>query len=496
MQHASHTTVHVAIPAMNEAESLPATLECLKEQVAPGIEIRLWICVNQPDHWWRDAEKLPVCLNNRKTLEYLSDKGMHDRNLRSPSHTNMHQTNLHLIDRSSPGLGWTGKDHGVGMARKTLMDAIDLWCSQSAVRVASAAAASASDEEISGKTQSAASPVKVRTTKSAMPEDIILSLDADTVFGPHYLASVAYLLQKHPAIMGLSNPYYHILTGDEALDRAMLRYEIYMRHYAINMWRIGSPYSFTALGSAIALPLRAYRKIGGMTAKKSGEDFYLLQKLCKTGRIIQYNTETVYPATRYSDRVFFGTGPALIKGRQGDWASYPVYDQRLFDQVEATYRMFPELYDGDLETPMSEFLRKQFCSGDVFRPLRKNAATREQFIRACHHRIDGLRILQFLKTSQAAVPHSDEKNLEAFIHRFCREEFEAFVLSSDGRVQDSGSGEGMERGSRYDTLEGMDFRYSSVGFLDKIRNLLFEIESAHRKRDMEVAGHDNKAVPR
>jgi hypothetical protein len=136
-----------------------------------------------------------------------------------------------------------------------------------------------------------------------------------------------------------------------------------------------------------------------MTAKKSGEDFYLLQKLVKAGRIIHHNTEMVYPATRYSDRVFFGTGPALIKGSGGNWESYPVYDHRLFDQVEATYRLFGELFDGDVDTPMDGFLRNQFCSGDVFGPLRRNAATREQFIKACHQRIDGLRILQFLKAS-------------------------------------------------------------------------------------------------
>lgn len=411
--------IHVAIPAMNEAAYLPATLKCLQEQEAPGVEVHLWICVNQPDHWWEDPEKHHICLNNRETLKYLSDFQL---------------PNLHLIDRSSPGLGWTGKDHGVGMARKTLMDAID---------------------------------------SSANPLDIILSLDADTEFGPNYLASVASLFQKHPTIMGLSNPYYHKLTGEEALDRAMLRYEIYMRHYAINMWRIGSPYSFTALGSAIALPLKAYRKIGGMTAKKSGEDFYLLQKLVKAGRIIHHNTEMVYPATRYSDRVFFGTGPALIKGSSGNWESYPVYDHLVFDQVEATYRLFGQLFEKDVETPMDGFLRKQFCSGDVFGPLRRNAATREQFIRACHQRIDGLRILQFLKSAQTAIPYSDEKNLQSFFQRFYPEEF-VLLSSSDGPAESA----------PFDTLENLDFRRSSIGFLDNIRNLLLDKESIYRKQDL------------
>ncbi len=87
--------------------------------------------------------------------------------------------------------------------------------------------------------------------------------------------------KHHPDAVALSVPYYHNLTGDEEKDRAILRYEIYMRYYAINLWRIGSPYNFTAVGSAMALPVWAYRAIGGITPHKSGEDFYFIQKLRK-----------------------------------------------------------------------------------------------------------------------------------------------------------------------------------------------------------------------
>jgi len=337
----------------------------------------------------------------------------------------------------------------VGMARRTLMDAIDLWCFQ---RGAGAAPG--------GKASAGGASAKTRDHKSAQPQDIILSLDADTRFGPGYLASVVRQLQAHPTAMGLSNPYYHRLTGDEDLDRALLRYEIYMRHYALNLWRIESPYSFTALGSAIALPLRAYRKIGGMTAKKSGEDFYLLQKLRKAGPLLHHNTERVYPATRYSDRVFFGTGPALIRGKRGDWDSYPVYDHRLFDRVGETCRAFPALYDRDADTPMTPFLQKQLGTRDVFGPLRRNAATRDQFVRACHHRVDGLRVLQFLKASQAAQGHADEKYLLAFLREHHPGIHQACFSS-----------------------EGLDFGRSPIALMDKIRNLLMETEDKYREAD-------------
>ncbi len=97
----------------------------------------------------------------------------------------------------------------------------------------------------------------------------------------------------------------------------------------------GARISFTAIGSAMALPVKSYRAIGGMTPHKSGEDFYFLQKLRKFGKVLTWNKEKVYPEARYSDRVFFGTGPAMIKGRDGDWSSYPIYPFELFDEIKA-----------------------------------------------------------------------------------------------------------------------------------------------------------------
>jgi hypothetical protein len=409
--------IHVAIPSMNEASFLPRTMECLTLQ--NDVHFRVWVCVNQPDAWYDDAGKQNVCENNQQSLAFLKS---------------LKADNLNIIDHSSRGLGWGKKSFGVGQARKVLMDTIN--------RVASV-------------------------------NDIIVSLDADTVFGTAYLDSVRETLIRYPHAMALSNPYYHKLSGDEKLDRAMLRYEIYMRHYAINMWRIESPYSFTALGSAIALPVRAYRKIGGITAKKSGEDFYFLQKLRKAGWICNHNKEKVYPGTRYSDRVFFGTGPALIKGSHGNWESYPVYDYRLFDQVKTTYDAFPRLFHAEVETPMSDFLRHQFREKDPFLPLRKNTNTAEQFVNACHQKVDGLRVLQFLKSKNSKTNRSDEQNLLNFFANFYPN-----VLN-----QDSCQGVSFLQ-EEVDVFRKLNFANCPVVMLDKIRNALCDIEATYQKNDL------------
>lgn len=402
---------------MNEFFHLPGTMECLAIQ--QNADFQVLVCVNQPDEWWDDPVKQDVCENNRQSISFL--RGLNIKN-------------LHVIDHSSPGLGWGKKAFGVGQARKVLMDTINRYASHN---------------------------------------DIIVSLDADTVFGAGYLQSIRETFFRYPNAVALSNPYYHKLSGDDQLDRAMLRYEIYMRHYAINMWRIQSPYCFTALGSAISLPVWAYRKIGGITAKKSGEDFYFLQKLRKAGWICNYNAEKVYPGTRYSDRVFFGTGPALIKGSRGDWESYPVYDHRLFDKVKATYDSCHALFDGQKETPMSDFLRNQFRDEDPFAALRKNAVSAKQFVNACHQKVDGLRVLQYLKSETSKTKRSDENSLLSFFSRFYPDIYDEKTGYSTKFSREEA-----------EELRKLNFSTSPVGLLDKIRNFLLEIEEVHQKNDL------------
>lgn len=354
--------IFIALPLMNEVESLPALMECLKNQTFKNFT--LVVCVNQPDDWWETENKIEICLNNKETLGFLNS---------------ISEFPIFILDKSSKGLGWSGKQHGIGWARKTLMDYINTI---------------------------------------GHSNDIVISMDGDTIFGNDYFKSIFNNLTQNQNAMALAVPYYHRLIGNQILDRALLRYEIYMRYYVINLWRIGSPYSFTALGSAIAFPLATYRKIGGLSPKLSGEDFYFLQKIRKSGELIFWNKEKVYPATRLSDRVYFGTGPALQKGIEGNWNSYPVYNYKLFDSIKETYDLLPNLFESDITTPMDDFIKNTFSESNIWEPLRKNFKTKDQFIRACHQKLDGLRLLQFLKSNQINEKSIDEQNLMQFVSKF------------------------------------------------------------------------------
>lgn len=394
--------LHIAIPLMDELDNLPQLLEDIQAQ--DGEDFRVYFCVNQPDAWWKSNEKRDVCERNLQSMDFIKDHA---------------DFPVKIIDRCSKGKGWQGKDLGVGWARKVAMDAVR-------------------DE--------------------AGNQGILITLDGDTRFGPGYFSSVKENFKNHPSAVGLSVPYYHKLSGSEPEDRAILRYEIYMRNYAINLWRIENPYHFTALGSAMALPLSSYRAIGGMTPKKSGEDFYFLQKLVKYGKLLTWNEEKVYPAARFSDRVFFGTGPAMIKGNRGDWESYPVYHHRLFEEVKETYDAFPTLFHEDMNTPLGEYLTGT-TGKNIWEPLRKNAPNEKTFIKSCTEKIDGLRILQFLKHSQGEQGYSDEECLLANLKHLQADLFDDFDFLRDGFT--------------FDEL--------SVGQLDKLRNALVAIEEQYQK---------------
>jgi hypothetical protein len=378
------------------------------------VRLVTWWCVNQPEAWQDDPDRRAVCGANQACLRLLRE---------------ITDLDVRIIDRASTGRGWPPKRGGVGHARKALMDAICL---------------------------------------EADPGDLIVSLDADTVAPPGYLSSLVAAFARHPAACAIAARYFHPLTEDEAVTRAMLGYEIYMRFYALNLWRIKSPYSFTALGSAIALPVHVYRKMDGMTPRQSGEDFYFLQKLAKHGRVLHWSDPPVAPATRKSWRVPVGTGQAIVAACEGMHADrYPLYAPELFDRIRRTTEAFPDLFVDSVETPLDGFLREKTNSFDPWQSLRENHKTSERFVRACHQRLDGLRILQYLKAEYRLAPSDDRATLIDWL----------------GRHGSRLPGTEAQASRWRSVLADRPLAHLSTSELDEIRKMLFDMEDAYRRQD-------------
>lgn len=397
-----YSHISVAVPMLAEQENLPALLEMLNRQTFR--EFTFYCCVNNPDEWScsDNEEQLRMYADNQATLDRL----LSFQSLNPDS-------KIVILDFSSPGCGWKGRKRGVGWARKELFAAIAHDCADN---------------------------------------ELVVSLDADTEISETYLESVLCTMNAHPEHSALCVPYYHPLSGNEKQDRAMLRYEIYMRHYLLNLLESDNPYAFTALGSAMVFPLWAYNRVGGITPLQGGEDFYLMQKFAKTGQVLLSCNEIVRPQGRRSSRVPFGTGPAIAKGFDSMDSTYPLYSAEGFRSVAETFALFARLYDEDVETPMSDFLRQQLKTDELWQPLRKNFKTRELFVHSCQERVDGLRILQYLKTFP-----------------LCRPEEEFRFFCNNHRISLSAD---------------FSFRTSPITEINAIRDALFELEQSLRRRSI------------
>jgi len=341
------TTLHVAIPAYHEHAHLPATLKSLAEQTLKDFTV--WVCVNEPEG--TEYNHPEAHRSNIKTLELLKET--------APSYP----FKLNILNQISSG-------HGVGWARDLLAKRII----------------------------------------ESFPQGITVCLDADTILGPRHLEDVRKAFKAYPNAAGLAAPYFHEVPSDSLMARNLLRYEIYMRYYQIQLWKIDSPYAYLALGSAMAYRHSAWKAVRGIPHRQAGEDFYFLQKLRKTRDLIRWIPSTVHPSSRYSQRVPFGTGILLREDTlEVQNTRFPFFSHHSFEKIKTTCARFPDLYKKPTALPIDSFLESQLHGQTPFDKIRRNSRTQDQFIRNAHQYFDGLRILQFLRFDHISGKESPEK---------------------------------------------------------------------------------------
>ena len=137
----------------------------------------------------------------------------------------------------------------------------------------------------------------------------ILQSDADVVFPPAYTNLVhqaAHQIQSGAKIF----PHTHF-SNDPTLHFAAQLYDKHMNYYVDGLRSAGSPYAHHSLGSTIAIHAMTYASIRGYPKRSAGEDFYLLNKTRKIAPIETLTGPILNIEARLSERVPFGTGPAL-----------------------------------------------------------------------------------------------------------------------------------------------------------------------------------------
>lgn len=140
----------------------------------------------------------------------------------------------------------------------------------------------------------------------------IACTDADAFLPAHYFQALASCPQD-PVATVFDIEHQSAEGEAEGLVAATRLYERALRYYVDGLTWAGSPYAFPTIGSALAVRVQAYCECRGFPRKSAGEDFYLLNKLAKLGRVHWCKDVVIGVKARLSDRVPFGTGPAVEK---------------------------------------------------------------------------------------------------------------------------------------------------------------------------------------
>lgn len=159
---------------------------------------------------------------------------------------------------------------------------------------------------------------------------IIASLDADTLTYENYFTEIRRKFNALPEAGAIT---FNVRHADDAEDRiALAQYEKYMQSYCEGLKKAGSPYAFYTVGSAFAVRASDYIRSGGMRKLKAGEDFYFLQAVVKSSKVIHCPDITVRPSARFSARVPFGTGTAL-RAISDNVKEYLPFPEKSFDAL-------------------------------------------------------------------------------------------------------------------------------------------------------------------
>ena len=202
-------------------------------------------------------------------------------------------------------------------------------------------------------------------------EAFLCCLDADSPVAPDYLLGLEEWFRVNPEAGAVSIAVRHRPGRTAAEETAIRAYERYMADYVAHLKAAGSPYAFHTIGSAIAVRVPAYIAAGGMRVRRGAEDFYFLQAVRKVAPVGEYPTPLVFPAARPSDRVPFGTGPAV----RSQLAGHPLpeyaaaqksladikakYDSETLHNEEEFRRMYLDFLQGQKDFPQTIMLKRQ-----------------------------------------------------------------------------------------------------------------------------------------
>ena len=237
---------------------------------------------------------------------------------------------------------------------------------------------------------------------------VIISIDADAKLCSNYFVELEKHFNQFPKTNVVTTYFEHPIEGREFKNEvydAIIIYELYLRYYKQALNYTGFPYSHYTVGSCFAVNAKTYVKQGGMNRKQAGEDFYFLHKVFPLGNVYELNTICVYPSSRLSDRVPFGTGPmvkSIIESEKEDFLTYNFDSffelKSFFEVVNDLFRISSEelkkLLD-KLPDCIAEFLNKNDIDKAI-QEINENSSNIKTFTKRFFDWFNAFRVLKFL----------------------------------------------------------------------------------------------------
>ena len=246
----------------------------------------LIVVINQPD---TDSEKLPQQLLHKNICQ-RGELIWQEQSL-NLVHLNNSNCDVLLVDRFTKPIP---QEQGVGLARKLGVDlAVALH------------------------------------DKGIIDSPWLHSTDADATLPDNYFDALKRA--NNDAVAVCYNFHHH--SDNLEVHQANQQYERALRYYVAGLQYAGSDYAFFTIGSILAFKVTQYCMVRGFPKRSAGEDFYLLNKISKLGAVDFFKDSVIKIDARTSDRVPFGTGPAVnrIISLTANNHEYCYYHPQLFE---------------------------------------------------------------------------------------------------------------------------------------------------------------------
>lgn len=237
---------------------------------------------------------------------------------------------------------------------------------------------------------------------------LIISLDADTLVPSNYFTELNNQANQQPEtdcyILNFAHPIYDTVFSKNIYN-AIVLYELHLRYYKQILKLIDYPFYHYTIGSCFVVKAKTYVKVGGMSRRKAGEDFYFLHKIFPVAKTFFLRKVKLIPSPRPSWRVPFGTGPAIRQISNEFMGTYKTYNPKSFYDLQSFLNLIPDFAKLSIDksliiiNKLPDSIRKFIDMNNIIskiKEVKNNSASEDAFIKRFYNWFDAFVVLKYL----------------------------------------------------------------------------------------------------